>query len=122
MTVWLWLAVAGIGGIGAVVRFVLDAFVAARARGELPLGTLTVNVSGTLLLGVLVGAGASGNLYLLAGTATLGSYTTFSTWMLESYRLAEDNEPSPAVINAVWSLLLGFAAALLGRTIGLQLA
>ena len=122
MTVWLWLAVAGIGGIGAIGRFVIDALVAGRAGRSFPLvGTLTINATGTLLLGVLVGAGASGNLYLLAGTATLGSYTTFSTWMLETYRLAEDAQPRPALINAVVSLLLGLGAALLGRTIGMSL-
>ena len=121
MTVWLWLAVAGIGGIGAIGRFVIDALVAGRVGRSFPLGTLTINATGTLLLGVLIGAGASGNLYLLAGTATLGSYTTFSTWMLETYRLAEDAEPRPALLNAVVSLLLGFGAALLGRTIGMSL-
>ena len=57
----------------------IDALVAARAGRDLPLGTLTINLTGTLLLGVLVGAGAGGKLYLLAGTATLVSYTTFST-------------------------------------------
>ena len=121
MTLWLWLAVAGIGGIGAIGRFVIDALVADRVGRDFPLGTLTINLTGTLLLGVLIGAGAAGNLYLLAGTATLGAYTTFSTWMLETFRLAEDAEPRPALINAVISVLLGFAAALLGRTIGLAL-
>lgn len=121
MSLWLWLAVAAIGGTGAIARFVFDAIVAQRAGRDFPVGTLAINVTGTFLLGVLVGAGASGNLYLLGGTATLGSYTTFSTWMLETYRLGEDAEPRPALINAVISLLLGFGAALLGRTIGLAL-
>lgn len=121
MTVWLWFAVAGVGGAGAIVRFVIDTLVADRARRQLPIGTLTINLSGTLLLGVLVGAGAEGNLYLLGGTAMLGSYTTFSTWMLETHRLAEDAELRPAIVNAVASLVLGFGAALLGRAIGLSL-
>jgi CrcB protein len=121
MTVWLWLAVAGTGGSGAIGRFVIDALIAGRARRSFPLGTLTINLTGTLLLGVLVGAGASGNLYLLGGTATLGSYTTFSTWMFETYRLAEDAQARPALINAAVSLVLGFGAALLGRTIGINL-
>ncbi|MCL2418132.1 MAG: fluoride efflux transporter CrcB [Conexibacteraceae bacterium] len=119
MTVWLWLAVAAIGGLAASGRFIVDGLITRRAGGDLPAGTVAVNLTGTLLLGVLTGVGASGNLLLLAGTATLGSYTTFSTWMLETYRLAEDGEPRPAAINAVLSLLLGFGAALLGRTIGL---
>ncbi len=121
MTIWLWLAVAAIGGIGAISRFVVDAVIVGRAGRDFPLGTLVINLSGTLLLGVLVGLGAAGNLYLLAGTTALGSYTTFSTWMFETYRLAEDDEPRPAVANAVISLLLGFGAALLGRTIGLHI-
>ncbi len=70
---------------------------------------------------MLVGAGAAGNLYLLAGTAALGSFTTFSTWMFETYRLAEDSELRAALANALISLLLGFGAALLGRTIGLHI-
>jgi CrcB protein len=121
MTVWLWLAIAVIGGVGAIGRFVIDAIIAGRVGRDFPVGTLTINVTGTLALGILVGAGANGNLYLLAGTATMGSYTTFSTWMLETYRLAEDAEARPAVINAILSLLLGLGAALLGRTIGLAL-
>lgn len=121
MSVWLWLAVAGIGGVGAIGRFVIDALITQRAGRDFPLGTLTINLSGTLLLGILVGAGAGGNLYLLGGTAALGSYTTFSTWMLDSYRLAEDAQPRPALVNAVASLVLGLGAALLGRTIGMAL-
>jgi CrcB protein len=121
MTFWLWLAIAGIGGVGAIARFVVDARIADRVGRDFPLGTLAINLTGAFLLGVLVGVGAGGNLYLLAGTATLGTYTTFSTWMLETYRLAEDAEFRPAILNAVISLLLGFGAALLGRTIGLHL-
>jgi CrcB protein len=121
MTFWLWVAVGAIGGCGAIGRFVADALIADRVGRDFPLGTLAINLTGTIVLGVLVGVGAAGNLYLLAGTATLGSYTTFSTWMLESYRLAEDAEFRPAILNAVISLLLGFGAALLGRTIGLHL-
>lgn len=121
MTIWLWLAVAGVGGIGAIGRFVVDALIAQHAGRDFPVGTLTINLTGTLLLGLLTGAAAQGNLALLAGTATLGSYTTFSTWTLETYRLAEDAELRPALLNAVISLLLGFGAALLGRTIGMAL-
>jgi CrcB protein len=121
MTFWLWVAVAALGGCGAVGRFVIDGLIAGRAGRDFPIGTLAINLTGTVLLGVLVGVGAAGNLYLLAGTATLGAYTTFSTWMFESYRLAEDGEFGPAILNALLSLLLGFGAALLGRTIGLQI-
>jgi fluoride exporter len=121
MTIWLWAAVAGIGGCGAIGRFAFDRLITSCTGTDFPLGTLAVNLTGAFALGLLVGVGAGGNLYLLAGTATLGSYTTFSTWMLESYRLAEDGQLRSAALNGLLSLLLGFAAALLGRTIGLAL-
>jgi CrcB protein len=121
MSVWGWIAVVFVGGFGAIGRFLLDALISERVRGDVPFGTLAVNLSGTLFLGLLTGLGASGNLLVLAGVAALGSYTTFSTWMLETYRLAEDAELWPALLNATVSLALGFGAALLGRAIGLQL-
>src|SRR4051812_24208954 len=68
----VWVGVALLGGAGALLRFLLDAAVSERVRRDLPLGTLAVNVSGAFALGA-IGAG-----HLLAGTALLGSYTTFS--------------------------------------------
>ena len=70
------------------------------------------------MLGVLAGAAVSGDGYLLAGTATLGSYTTFSTWMLESEREGEAGRTSVMLANLVLSLALGLAAAWAGRQIG----
>ena len=55
---------------------------------------------------------------LLAGTAAVGSYTTFSTWMLESQRLTEERRGGLAGLNIVLSLVLGIAAAALGEVIG----
>jgi CrcB protein len=115
---WVWVGVAALGGAGACGRFLLDLVVAARAGGDFPVGTLTVNASGALLLGLLTGLAVEGNLLVLAGTATLGSYTTFSTWMLETHRLAEDGEGPSAIVNVVLSLAVGVGAAALGRTIG----
>jgi CrcB protein len=114
----LWLGVGVLGGLGALARVLLDAAVSSRAAGRFPLGTLVVNVSGAALLGVLVGISLSGDAYLLAGTAVLGSYTTFSTWMLESHRLAEDGESRILAANVLLSLLLGLAAVAAGRLIG----
>jgi fluoride exporter len=111
VTALLWLAVGVLGGVSALGRFLLDAAVSLRARGQFPIGTLAVNTSGALLLGLLVGLGVGGQLMLLAGVATLGSYTTFSTWMLESQRLGEDGELGLAATNLVVSLLAGVAAA-----------
>jgi CrcB protein len=82
------------------------------------LGTFVVNMSGAAILGLLVGLGLSGDGLLLAGTATVGSYTTFSTWMLESQRLVEDGELAIAAGNVVLSLVVGLGAVALGRFIG----
>ncbi|MEX3770531.1 CrcB family protein, partial [Mycolicibacterium fortuitum] len=55
---------------------------------------------------------------LLAGTAFVGSYTTFSTWMLETQRLGEERRAWPAVGNIVVSVALGLVAAWLGMSLG----
>jgi CrcB protein len=122
MNVWAWLGVALLGGIGAGARLAVVSAVSSRTGGNRPLGVLVVNVSGSLLLGLLVGLAVRGSLLVLAGAATLGSYTTFSTWMLETQRLGEDGRRWAATANVLVSLLLGIAAIVLGRKIGAQLA
>lgn len=114
----LWLGVGVLGGLGAIGRFLLDALVSTSAAARFPLGTLLVNLSGALVLGVLAGVALKGDAYLLAGTAVIGSYTTFSTWMLESHRLAEDGRRRLLAANVALSLLLGLGAAALGRLLG----
>lgn len=121
MSAWVWLGVAALGGLGAIARFLLDGTIAQRLRGGFPAGTFAVNISGSLLLGLLAGLALTGDALVLAGTATLGSYTTFSTWMLESQRLAEDADPKGAALNVIASLAFGVAAAALGHAIGAQL-
>ena len=120
MSAAVWIGVAVLGGAGACGRFLLDSLISARAHSDLPIGTLTINATGSLLLGLLTGLAVEGNLLILAGTATLGSYTTFSTWMLETHRLAEDGEGPTAIINVVLSLAVGVGAAALGRAIGVS--
>ena len=72
----------------------VDGLVGERAerRRAFPWGTFAVNISGAALLGGVAGAAVTGNALILAGTATLGSYTTLSTWMLESHRLGQDDQ------------------------------
>jgi CrcB protein len=102
-----------LGGVGAVARFLLDGAVTDRVGGAFPWGTLAVNVSGSFALGLLVGA--TDDAYRLLGTGLLGAYTTFSTWMLESHRLAEDDRLPLGAVNVVLSLVAGVAAVWLGR-------
>lgn len=121
MNVEVWAGVALLGGIGATARLLVDRQISSRTTGELPLGTFVVNVTGSLLLGTFTGLAVGGNLLVLSGAATLGSYTTFSTWMLETHRLAEDARVPAAIANVLLSLAAGIAAVALGRTIGGQL-
>jgi CrcB protein len=113
-----WIAVALLGALGALARFLVDALVSGRAGRELPYGTFVVNLSGAFVLGALVGAALDPTGYRLAGTAAIGSYTTFSTWMLETQRLAEEGQVREAAANVIVSLVLGVAIAALGREIG----
>jgi len=114
----------GAGGFaGAIARYLLDGRVSAWAGTLLPWGTLVINLSGSLLVGVLFA--------LLTERAAIapewrgplmigfiGSYTTFSTLMLESWRMIEDGAWLFATINIGGSVLLGVAAVLVGVTIG----
>ena len=117
MSPWVWAGVMVVGGFGAVARFLLDRAVSRRVGRPFPFGTLAVNISGAVLLGFVTGLALSHEMALLAGTAFVGAYTTFSTWMLETHRLAEERQLWPAVANIVVSVVLGIAAALLGQWI-----
>lgn len=120
MSAWVWVAVALVGGLGACARFALDGAITRRAGLRFPLGTFVVNAGGALVLGLLTGLAVSGEALLIAGTAAIGSFTTFSTWMFETHRLAEDGEWPGAAANVLVGLLVGFAAAALGRAIGVN--
>ncbi|MGV9800430.1 fluoride efflux transporter CrcB [Mycobacterium sp. NPDC003449] len=121
MTALVWAGVAVLGGAGAVCRFLLDRSVSARVGRGFPAGTLAVNLSGALLLGFLGGLALSPHTALLAGTGFVGSYTTFSTWMLETQRLVEERQVRSAAANIVVSVVLGLAAAWLGVWLGVRL-
>ena len=117
-TAALWAGVMLLGGMGAVLRFTVDRTVSARVGRPFPYGTLAVNLTGAFLLGLLGGLALAPHHALLAGTAFVGSYTTFSTWMLETQRLGEERRAWPAVANIVVSLVLGLAAVWSGHWLG----
>jgi fluoride exporter len=114
----VWAGVVVIGGCGAVIRFVVDVALSSRVGRDFPYGTLAVNVTGALILGLLTGLTLSDDDALLAGTAAVGSYTTFSTWLFETQRLDEERQHRAAAANVAASIVLGVAAAALGRAIG----
>jgi CrcB protein len=118
MTGALWLGVAALGGLGAVARYAVSTAVARRGKGWFPWSTLAVNLSGTVVLGLLAGLALKGDALTLVGGSLLGSYTTFSTWMLDSERVAETHGGRAQAANLVGSLLLGLIAVALGRALG----
>ncbi|MDH6242687.1 fluoride efflux transporter CrcB [Mycobacterium sp. OTB74] len=118
MTAVNWLGVAVIGGVGSVLRFLVDRTVAKHAGSAFPFGTMAVNISGAWLLGFLGGLALNPTAALLAGTAFVGAYTTFSTWMLETQRLGEERQVLFAFANLAVSVALGLAAAALGLWMG----
>ncbi len=118
MTPLAWIAVAALGGAMAVARFVVDSTVATRVDGDFPIGTLAVNLSGAVVLGVIAGAALSGTAYTIVAGGGVGTYTTFSTWMLESHRAGEDGDAHVLWANIGGSLVAGLAAVALGHWIG----
>ena len=116
--VLLWIGVGALGGVGALARHLVDAAVSARGEGWFPSGILAVNLSGTALLGLLTGLALHGDALLLAGGGLLASYTTFSTWMLDSHRLGAQRRGRALAANLGLNLALGLAAVALGRALG----
>lgn len=121
MSVALWAGVMLLGGVGAVLRFVVDREVSRHQTGDFPYGILVVNLTGAAVLGLVSGLTLGSTAALLAGTALVGSYTTFSTWMLQTHRLGKDGKPWRAAANIGVSLAVGLAAAWLGQSVGAQI-
>lgn len=117
------LAVSLAGGAGAATRFVVDGAVRSRWP-TLPWATLVINVTGSLLLGVLTGlalAGtAPGALAAVAGTGFCGGYTTMSTFSFETVRLVQQRRLAAAVGYAGLTLTLAVGAAALGLSLALR--
>ncbi len=115
----LFVLVALAGGVGAAARFVLDGLIRSVVKdGGLPWGTIVINLTGSLALGLAMGVAARGLLphdwLLVAGTGFLGGYTTFSTASFETVRLFQDRKYVLGVLNGLGVLVAGVAAAALG--------
>ena len=116
----LILVIAG-AAIGAPLRYLSDRAIQARHDTVFPWGTLTVNVVGSLILGIITGAvtagGASPQVQLALGTGFCGALTTYSTFSYETLRLLEDDARLFAAANIVASIVAGLGAAFLGVAI-----
>jgi fluoride exporter len=111
------------GAAGAVARYLVDTTISGRWPSAFPWGTLIVNLSGSLAAGFLFALTiergmlpASSRPPLMIGF--LGAYTTFSTLMLESWRLIEDGTVGLGLLNIVGSCVLGLAAVFVGLAVG----
>lgn len=112
------LLIALAGGLGAATRLVIDGLVRHRLQSAFPWATVMINVSGSFLLGLLVGLGAGDHWQQVAGTGFLGGYTTFSTASFETAGLLLDRRPLAAAINGLGVLMACVAAASCGYTLG----
>jgi len=115
--VTLLLVLAG-GVIGAPLRYLTDLLVQSRHDSVFPWGTFIVNVAGSLVLGLVLGAASTGALpasvVAFVGTGICGALTTFSTFGFETVRLLEEGSIATAVANALGSLAAGLAAGAAG--------
>ncbi len=105
------------GGLGAVARFALDSFITTRWPAPVPVGTVVVNVTGSLLLGLLTGwalVNDGSDLLAVLGVGLLGGYTTFSTASVEAARLVRSGRGLGAALHAVGMVVLGLGAAIVG--------
>ncbi|WP_433087825.1 fluoride efflux transporter CrcB [Dactylosporangium sp. CA-052675] len=100
--------------IGAPMRYLTDRFVQSRHDSVFPWGTLTVNVLGSLLLGLLAGLPANAPLTALLGTGFCGALTTYSTFSYETLRLAQTGARFYAAMNVLASVVAGLGAAAVG--------
>ncbi|MDP7329580.1 MAG: fluoride efflux transporter CrcB [Candidatus Thalassarchaeaceae archaeon] len=96
------LALVGVGGaLGAVLRYLVGEWM----PGGFPWGTLTVNLVGSLILGILVGMSLSAEMGLLLGTGIMGAFTTMSAYSVDLVELFENSEYGPAASYLLLTLL-----------------
>jgi fluoride exporter len=115
----LWVGLAG--SVGAVARFAADASVRARLDTRVPVGTIAINVSGSLLLGILTGLvvfdHVASTVALVAGTGFCGGFTTFSTTSFETVRLLQEGRLREAGINVGVTVVGAVSAAAAGMAL-----
>lgn len=114
---YLWIGVGG--AVGAMARYALGDALAARFGRDFPYGTLVVNLTGSLLIGLILtllldrGMANSTSRQLLV-VGVLGGYTTFSSFSYETMTLLQDGRPARAALYVASSVLLGLAACYAG--------
>lgn len=105
----------GIGGaLGSLVRYKLGKVITEKSDTTFPIGTLIINITGAILLGIVTSLETERNVYLLLGDGFLGAYTTFSTFMYEGFNMFQENEKMNAFAYILGSLFLGILGYIAG--------
>jgi fluoride exporter len=108
----------GIGGaFGSITRYAIGKLVAQRIEARFPYGTLIINITGAILLGIVSTLGTSVSWQLLLADGFLGAYTTFSTFMYEGFNLFKDRNMLNAFIYIIGSLFLGVIGFFIGTQV-----
>src|SRR3954451_6118243 len=119
----LTLLVTVAAGLGAVSRYAVDRVVTRRRRGGFPAGTFLVNLSGSLLLGLVTGLvlhhGTANDVGAVVGAGFAGGCTTFSTWAWECLALVETGERRTGAAYGIGSFVAGLVAAAAGLGLAL---
>lgn len=122
MTPLVFIALAAAGGLGASSRMLIDGLIKSRMSTALPWGTIIINVSGSLVLGLLTGLAGANLLpeawHLVLGTGFLGGYTTFSTASFETVRLLQERRWAAGLVNGIGTLVVSTATAAFGLWLG----
>ncbi|MEU9367275.1 fluoride efflux transporter CrcB [Streptomyces avermitilis] len=115
------LAVCAAAAVGAVARYTLDQYVQYRSPGLFPRGTWLINISGSFVLGLLMGLGTRHGLpeqvVTMAGVGFCGAYTTFSTFSYELVHLREKGQVGKSLLYGASSLTVGLLAAAAGLAV-----
>lgn len=112
-----WIAIGLLGGAAAGARHLCDGTILRLSQGGFPLGTLGVNLLGALALGALAGMGIHGEALTIVAGGAISSFSTFSTWMLDTHILRAGKGAKLAWLNVSVALLAGFGAFALGHGI-----
>jgi fluoride exporter len=117
----LWIGTGGF--LGAVARYWVGNLIAGAAPAGFPLGTMAVNISGSLLLGFFATAGIESGIVppavrLAVAAGFLGAYTTYSTWSLETLRLIQAGAVGLAALNILGTVIGTLAGAWAGYAAG----
>lgn len=113
------LYIAAGGALGAICRWSMNTGISSLMKGPYPLGTLSVNVLGSFLMGLLVAyflknASLSNEFKMFLTVGFLGSFTTFSTFSMDAVNLFHNDDPYGALTYIFGSVILSIGAVMLG--------